>query len=323
MIELFIWKYGFYLFKEMKKEREFDVKFMDLWKTKKISHNKFKRSLQLIKGIKLNSKIDEINLYTTPLLSKSFKINKTKKNVVMIHDLYTLRDNRNKLLKLLTKYLYFKSQAADTILTNSNITLREYEYHYGNQENIFKIYLGLDEKFLKIKKKGKNRKLTFISIGRDEPRKNLSFLIKLLGELSKEKIDFNMIRVGNFNNYHKKLIKKLGIKKKVEIISRISEKELINLYSQSHILLFPSLYEGFGLPPLEAMSQECIPLVSSRGSLPEIVKNKKLILPLDRKIWIEKIKEIQNNKELVEFGKEHSSKFTWKNHVEELIKIIK
>ncbi|MBU1201201.1 MAG: glycosyltransferase [Nanoarchaeota archaeon] len=315
-----IWKVGYYNYLELKKDTHYDVKFIDLWEENKVSHNNIIRALQLLKGINLNLKKDEINYYMTPLMSKTMRINKAKQNIMFIHDLYPLYYSGIG-LKTVCKILYKQSTFANLIVTNSDTTKNEYLQEYGKTNKIFSNHLGLDKKYFKVKTVKKPKKLTFISIGRDEPRKNLEFIINILNKIN---VEFELIRIGEFS---KKNISKLNkIKNKIRIYKNVNENELIKLYSKSHILLFPSTYEGFGMPPIEAMACECIPLVSDKTSLPEVVQNEELIIPLEEEKWIEKIKQIIKDesykKELIQFGKQQINKYIWKEHKERFEKIL-
>jgi len=317
-----IWKVGYNIYLELKKDNNFDVKFIDLWKTKKISHNNLIRSLQLLKGINFNSKKNEINYYMTPLLSKTMLINNAKQNIMFIHDLYPLF-YLNNLVSLLCKLIYPKSKKADLLICNSNSTKKEYLQVYGVSKKIFTNYLGIDSIYFNNKKIKKNKKLTFISIGRDEQRKNIKFMLKILKSLN---LDFQLFRIGDFSKDNLEIIQKYKLMNKIKIFNNISEEKLIELYSKAHILLFPSIYEGFGMPPLEAMACGCIPLVANKTSLPEVVVKKDLILDLDISKWLNAIKKINSNNEyrnsLINFCINHSKKFTWEKHKKRFIKLI-
>ena len=123
------------------------------------------------------------------------------------------------------------------------------------------------------------------------------------------------------------MIEKYNLTSNVDIMTNVSEKHLLKIYSKAHFLLMPSLYEGFGLPVLEAMSRKCIPLVSNKGALLEITNNPKLILKLDLDSWINKISEIWNNKDkllkIQKFCIEHSSEFTWQKYLTDFKSTIK
>jgi glycosyltransferase involved in cell wall biosynthesis len=106
------------------------------------------------------------------------------------------------------------------------------------------------------------------------------------------------------------------------IINFVSEQELDNLYRNASLFVFPSLYEGFGLPPLEAM-QRGVPVVSSNAScMPEILGNAVIYFdPLDINDMAEKIKKVLADKnlreQLIQKGFVQVKKYSWQKMAEE------
>jgi glycosyltransferase involved in cell wall biosynthesis len=99
----------------------------------------------------------------------------------------------------------------------------------------------------------------------------------------------------------------------VDVRGLVSEEELHELYRRASVLAFPSLYEGFGLPPLEAMASGCPVAASYAGSLPEVCGNAAVLFdpeqPADIARGIEEA--ISRRSELVELGLERVQEFTW------------
>jgi len=106
----------------------------------------------------------------------------------------------------------------------------------------------------------------------------------------------------------------------------VSEEELPVLYSCALLFVYPSFYEGFGLPVLEAMSCGCPVITSSRGSLKEVADDSALIVePMDDNEIAEKIYLlIRNNSlrgELIKKGLNQARKFTWEKTAAKIIKL--
>jgi glycosyltransferase involved in cell wall biosynthesis len=318
------WKCGYNLYEHLKKDKNYSVKFIDLWESSIISHNNIIRALQLLFGIKFESKKDEINYFVSPLMTKSMFKNKSKKNIFMIHDFYTLKDEKL-FLRYLTGNLYSYLKKSDYIITNSNTTKSEYEKYYGENKNIFLNYIGIDDIYFKENLSFKEiKELSFISIGRDEPRKNLEFMIKVLNEIKKNEINFKLFRIGEFSKENKILINEYNLNENIEILEDVNESELIKLYKKSNFLLFPSLYEGFGMPPIEAMACGCIPITSKKGSLKEIVNNHELTLDLNINTWFETILKLikKDNTKLIKKNYEYAKKFRWEVYTKRVKEII-
>lgn len=111
-------------------------------------------------------------------------------------------------------------------------------------------------------------------VGTLEPRKNLVRLLEAFAYLrSQERIPHNLVLVGNRGWKERPIfeaVKRLGIQSSLHFIGQVPLDHLVQLYNSADLLAFPSLYEGFGLPIVEAMACGTPVLTSPRGSLREI-----------------------------------------------------
>ena len=103
-------------------------------------------------------------------------------------------------------------------------------------------------------------------VGSLEPRKNLPRLLEAWAQVNSA--EFELVVAGSVGHVFRQT--KLANTNHVKLIGRVSDIDLPVLYSAAHAFVFPSLYEGFGLPPLEAMACGCPVLSSSSTSLPEV-----------------------------------------------------
>lgn len=218
----------------------------------------------------------------------SLFLNKDK-TINTYHDCYNLRqyDGFKKwILKIFWYYLpIYKSRYITTV---SNFTKKELKKFFNIKKDINVISNFIPDNNYLIKKK--NRKKILI-IG-TTINKNLDRILYAIQDLKIE-----IIIIGKINNNHIKFLKKNKIIYKN--FTNITETKLIDCYNQALVLLFPSLYEGFGLPIIEAQRM-CVPVITSNLSpMKEIVNNSTVLVnPRNIKDIKSKLKRIINNRSL-------------------------
>ena len=157
-------------------------------------------------------------------------------------------------------------------------------------------------------------------VGTIEPRKNIQHLIRVYYALcEEEKIEMPLILIGRkgwLADDVFTLIEQLHLQNRVRHLTGIYDEQLAHLYHAASILLLPSHYEGFGLPPLEAMHCGCPVVTSDRGSLPEIVGEAGFLLdPDDEPLWADTIMHVLDDfvvrQGMIERGYKQAQRFTW------------
>lgn len=123
-------------------------------------------------------------------------------------------------------------------------------------------------------------------VGSEEPRKNLSVLLEALAVLKNDFLGIKLLKVGSSQMGGDRkslmdLIMRLKLENNVVFTGTVSEDELPLFYNAADIFVFPSLYEGFGLPPLEAMACGCPVIVTNVTSLPEVIGNAGILVKPD------------------------------------------
>jgi len=162
-----------------------------------------------------------------------------------------------------------------------------------------------------------------LSVAGDQPNKNIETVIRLLKLLPD---NYKLIRVGrNFGTI--KSVSELNLGKRVIFLGNVDSDMLANLYRGSDIFIFPSLFEGFGIPVLEAMASGIPVITSDRASLPEVVGDAGIVCdPFDLEFMRDSILEITENDslkaELVSKGLERSKIFSSEKQFEALTAII-
>lgn len=111
-------------------------------------------------------------------------------------------------------------------------------------------------------------------------------------------------------------------------VGKVTDEELKSLYSNATALLFPSIYEGFGLPPIEAMYCKCAVIASNAASIPEVCGDAAIFVdPHDAAGWaaaMDRIAEDNGDRQrLAEAGFEHCAQFSWKNCATSILAAIR
>lgn len=164
----------------------------------------------------------------------------------------------------------------------------------------------------------------FLYVGNRKLYKNFVFFVSSIAPLLKDFNDIYLICAGggNFDKSELILLKDLNIQDKVKF-ERATDENLGKLYSNAIAFFYPSLYEGFGIPILEAMNCGCPVAASNVSSLPEIGGNAACYFdPLNRESIIEIALELLTNEkmrsDLIEKGYSRAKDFSWKKTAKEI-----
>jgi len=266
-----------------------------------------------------------------------------KNNVVTVHDLTPIMfPEKHSFIRSLIFKLFLPRtlKKAEKIIADSENTKKDLINVFGLPEKKIKvIYLGISDKFRVMTDKKKINKIKekyslnfpfILTVSTLEPRKNIPNLIRAFSYLKKEnKITQKLVIVGQKGWKYNEifiLIKKLEMEKEIIFLGYVSEKELICIYNLADLFVFPSFYEGFGFPVLEAMKCGCPVITSNVSSLPEISgKAAKYINPYNLKEITESIYGVLTDKDLskrmVNKGLLQSKKFSWEKCTNETLKV--
>lgn len=159
--------------------------------------------------------------------------------------------------------------------------------------------------------------------------KNFGFLVKSAAPLLKNDPSLMLIAAGGgeFSDEETAFLKELGVERQV-IQRYFKEEELGHYYQNAKCFVFPSLYEGFGIPVLESMACGCPIILSKHGSFPEVAGDAGIYFDSDSEENLrEKIKTLLTDDDLrkkyAEKGLQHVKKFDWKVAAEQCLQVYK
>jgi glycosyltransferase involved in cell wall biosynthesis len=267
--------------------------------------------------------------------------------IVSVHDVmplalgcndlvYNPMEIKGRLAYLLMKINIKFSVYADIIICASNHTMQDLLHFFNvSKAKVKVIYYGLDHKtFRPRNKKLIRRRLGLplnrpivLNVGSELQRKNVKTLIKAFSTLLKDIPDALLIRIGDKSRYIQSLLASLNLKNKV-LYFKVNPREVAYFYNAADVFVFPSYYEGFGLPPLEAMGSGCPVIASNRTSIPEVIGNAGILLePFDIEgfsYWMREILTDENFKvKLSKKGYKRSLNFSWEKAAKETLEVYK
>lgn len=254
---------------------------------------------------------------------------KNKKLVVTVHDITPLIFSKHHNFKRKIYYQVIVKKLlhqANKIISISETTKKDLIKFYKIPESKIKvIYHGVSIKHTSkpIPKKYKIDSEYILYVGTVEPRKNL---IRLIEAYNKIKPKEKLVIVGASGWKNKDIYKKQN--KNIIFTGYIPDEDLNKFYSNAKIFIYPSLYEGFGLPILEAMACKTPVITSNTSSMPEVGGDAVIYVnPTNTNDIANKLKELLNNKplqkQLSEKGYKRSKQFTWDKTAKETIEIYR
>ncbi len=295
-------------------------------------------------------KIDQIlgvNLFFMPHIN-FISLSPACPSILTIHDLSYLKFKRffssrknlwhalinvKSLMKGFNKIVAVSENTKNDIIELCHIEPDKIKVIYSAISNDYKIIKQDNEQLNKIKKKYSLPQNFILYLGTIEPRKNITGIIhayEIMQDKNKDLADYKLIIAGKQGWKNKNIIKiwqKSKYKNKIKFLDYIPDKDKVYLYNSACLFIYPSFYEGFGFPPLEAMA--CgVPVVTSFiSSLPEVVGNAAIIIdPYNINQIAMAMKQILTNPDLknslIKKGLAQASQFSWENTARQYLELF-
>jgi glycosyltransferase involved in cell wall biosynthesis len=264
------------------------------------------------------------------------------KTLVTVHDLsfirYPMCTDAN-LGVYLNKVVPHSVQRADLVLADSQNTKDDLAELLGTEaEKIEVVYPGVEERFRpindqvlleKVRRRYNFPPRFILGLGTLQPRKNFTGLIRAYSLLITRYSSLHLVIAGGKGWLYEDIfatVERLGLEEKIVFPGFVADEDLPALYNLADLFVFPSLYEGFGLPPLEAMACGTPVITSDASSLPEVVGEAGLMVEAtDVESLAEAMQRVLEDNALqdgmIAKGQEQARQFTWQKAATKLLNL--
>lgn len=295
-------------------------------------------------GLAWRTFIDKIDVlfvpsHTLPLIRPA-----NLKTVITVHDLgaeYLPALHQFKQVLYLRVMTHYQLKTASRIIAVSEATKEDLRRRVGiKNSRIEVIYEGIDNKVFKklsndllrsiLNKYKLQKNKYFFFVGTIQPRKNLERIIKAYARFLQDNPDYQLILAGG-RGWDSEAIyslpKELGIEESVRFIGRVTDEDVVGLYNGATALVYPSLFEGFGLPIIEAFACGCPVITSNTSSMPEVAGKAAILVDPYNIEGIYKVMEQLASRDVLRYslikkGSLRSKDFDWKVAAEKTLEVI-
>ncbi len=220
------------------------------------------------------------------------------------------------------------ARSAAKVITDSDFSKGELMDLMGLAESDIRVIpCAVDSCFSPVTSDTVEHSRYLLAVSSVDPRKNFQSVIRAFQQLNRS--DLRLLIVGAA---HEAFSSSSGIEasaadNRIDFTGYVSDGELVDLYRHAELFVFPSLYEGFGLPPLEAMACGCPCVVSDAGSLPEVCGDAAAYCDPNNVVDIaDKINMVLNDSHLrsalIQKGLIRAAEFTWDRAASEYLNVI-
>lgn len=254
-------------------------------------------------------------------------------NIVAVHDITWVRYPKTYSNNFRVVYNFLiprLCRKARNILTVSEFSKKEIaECYHIEKDKFLIVYNAVDKIFKKNEDQSLSNDNYFVAVSSVKENKNFPTVITSFLKLQKKQPNLKLYIVGDLSDKNFKAIdiQKYKLNPNIKLLGRVSDDDLIKYYSNARGFIFPSLYEGFGIPVLEAQACGCPVISSNTSSLPEVLQDSALFCsPMDSDSFADAMDRIIEDKELrdtlIEKGYQNVKRFSWKVSAKKIAQLI-
>jgi glycosyltransferase involved in cell wall biosynthesis len=273
---------------------------------------------------------EEIDLYHAPAYGLPAAGGRGTALVLTVHDL--VADLHPELLPLRPRAAfrraYRTAAVADRVIAISETTRRDLLARYPvAAERVVVVPNGVAAPFAAPAGDGapSPQDPFLLYVGGLDPSKNVPFLLDVLAEVRRQ-VPTMRLRLAGETGPRRDALRELARRREllpaIDFVGYVDDAALAAAYRDAAAFVFPSLYEGFGLPPLEAMAAGCPVVASPRGALPEVLGEAAALCPLgDAAAWarvaVALHRDVAERRRRVDAGRTRAAQFTWERTAHE------
>jgi len=295
-----------------------DMNMLSRPKLEKYNNKYYNKVLQMIP---INNKFSKNDIFQSTYYT--YSNNKYVSNVITVHDFIDERYNYGikKSLNIYIKYNAIKnSEFVVCISKNTEKDLRKYMPGYKGEVRV--VYNGVADEYCNIK--NSTRKDYILFVGSRAKYKRFDLAVETIRKL--KNIDLYIVGGGELKKSEKVYLEN-EIPKRYKKYDYINNQTLNKLYNEAFCLLYPSEYEGFGIPIIEAMKAGCPVIAQNKSSIPEISNGAAILInnsssdEIISDLSILKYDRYRND--IIHKGMDQANKFSWKSTAENYLNIYK
>lgn len=260
-----------------------------------------------------------------------------EKSIVTFHDSVVNKLNEiSWRTRFSVRYSFLALRKAARIITDSKISCNDFlKLVDFPEERVHVIYPGVDSAFRNLPDHAELRKQYnlpsnyILHVGNNLPYMNVDGVLLTFQQLVKKGFDISLVRVGDcLTKKQEAFVEKADLRNRIMQLGAIPLENLVTVYNCADVLIYPALYAGFGLPPLEAMACGTPVICSNRGSLSEIAGDGALMVdPENQENMADATAQLLTDRSLQETyrakGLQHAKTYSWDKTAAEVLSVYR
>ncbi len=252
-------------------------------------------------------------------------------NIITVHDITFERYPKTFATSFRTFYHFMipmLCRKAKIVITVSKFSRDEIASFYNlDKEKIIVIYNAVGKSFVSDPDEKLKQNKYYLAVSSVKENKNFATILAAFDRLKVDECRLYIIGDCASNTFKSMNLEPCKMNQRIKILGRVTDEELVKYYSNAIAFIFPSLYEGFGIPTIEAQACGCPVIASDRSALPEILGDSAILCdPFDIENISKSMESLYKDETyrnmLIEKGYQNIKRFAWDTSAMEIVNII-